>query len=62
MTNVEFTPYGWPEPGPLYLAPTFFLDHESEAVSAFAERTVAGAETPRERAVRLFYAVRDLIR
>ncbi|WP_152682784.1 transglutaminase family protein [Caenimonas sp. SL110] len=59
---IEFTPYGWPEPGPLYLAPTAILDFENPAVASFTDDAVAGAVTQRERAVRLFYAVRDRIR
>ncbi len=27
----ELTPYGWPKPGPLYLAPTAALDSKSRA-------------------------------
>ena len=45
-----------------YLRPTFALDFEHPAVRRFAEETVARANTPRERAVALFYAVRDGIR
>jgi transglutaminase-like putative cysteine protease len=57
-----FTPYGLPEPGPAYVAPTAFLDYEHRLVRAFVERVV-GAETVAVRqAVRLFYAVRDEIR
>ncbi|MBG9388010.1 transglutaminase-like domain-containing protein [Caenimonas aquaedulcis] len=58
----EFTPYGWPALGPLYLAPTEALDFEDAAVARFADVAVKGAATQRERAVRLFYAVRDGIR
>jgi transglutaminase-like putative cysteine protease len=43
------------------LQPTAFLDEDSPAVRAFAERH-AGQGEPRERAVRLYYAVRDTIR
>lgn len=62
MTANEFTPYGWPEPGPLYLKATEFLDYRNPEVERFAREAVAGADTPRERAVRLFRAVRDDIR
>jgi transglutaminase-like putative cysteine protease len=62
MTRNEFTPYGWPEPGPLYLEPTEFLDFQDAAVVRFAREAVAGAASGREQAVRLFYAVRDRIR
>jgi transglutaminase-like putative cysteine protease len=48
-----------PEPGPEYLAATAFLDCGEASVRAFAERSTAGAANARERAVRLFYAVRD---
>ncbi len=45
-----------------YLRPTFALDFEHPAVRAFAEETAGDLATPRERAVALFYAVRDAIR
>lgn len=60
--HIEFTPYGWPEPGPRYLAPTPVLDFDNPQVARFAEEAVAGATSERERAVRIFYAVRDRIR
>jgi transglutaminase-like putative cysteine protease len=41
------------------LAPTYFLDCDYPAVRAFARDRTAGAATPVERAVALFYAVRD---
>ena len=57
-----FTPYGLPEPGPAYLAPTAFLDFDHSLVRDFASR-IAGSETNAVRkAVTLFYAVRDEIR
>jgi transglutaminase-like putative cysteine protease len=57
-----FTPYGLPEPGPSYLAPTAFLDSDHRLVHDFATR-VTGAETaPIRKAIKLFYAVRDEIR
>lgn len=62
MPHNEFTPYGWPEPGPRYLAPTETLNFDDPAVALFADEAVEGAATQRERAVRLFYAVRDRIR
>lgn len=58
----EFTPYGWPEPGPRYLVPTPFLDFEQPEVERFTREAVVGARAPREQAVRLFLAVRDLVR
>lgn len=45
-----------------YLRPTFFIDSDAPAVAAFAREVTAGAADDRERAVRLFYAVRDRIR
>jgi len=57
-----FTPYGMPKNPEAYLEPTSFMDFEKPAVAAFAEQAVASAETDTERAVRLFYATRDLIR
>ncbi len=62
MPSNEFTPYGWPEPGPRYLAPTPFLDFDQPEVERFTREAVAGAAAPREQAVRLFLAVRDLVR
>ena len=50
-----------PSPADLdrWLQPTEFLDHDQPSVRAFAERTTADAATDTERAVSLFYAVRD---
>jgi transglutaminase-like putative cysteine protease len=45
-----------------YLRPTWFLDCDNPEVSRRAERLCAGAADDRERAVRLFYAVRDRLR
>lgn len=45
-----------------YLQPTFFLDYDNERVAGFAEEVCAHAKTPTERAVALYYAVRDRIR
>jgi transglutaminase-like putative cysteine protease len=45
-----------------YLTPTSFIDSDSPAVRAFARSATGGATTDREKAVRLFYAVRDAIR
>lgn len=49
------------DPAP-YLAATDFFDLEHPLVSAFVRDAGATAGSPRERAVALFYAVRDLIR
>ena len=45
-----------------YLAPTWFVDCDHPAVVAQATAIVAGAANNVERAVRLFYAVRDDVR
>lgn len=45
-----------------YLAPTYFLDSDHPDVVAFAERAAGEAASPVERAVRLFYAVREGLR
>jgi transglutaminase-like putative cysteine protease len=45
-----------------FLRPTSFIDSDHPAVLAFAQAHTQGAATDRERAVQLFYAVRDRIR
>ncbi len=50
-----------PLPGPEHLATTPSIDHAHPAVQAFA-RDHAKGQTPRERAVALYRAVRDLVR
>lgn len=45
-----------------YLEPTFFLDFDKPAVKTFAIETVGNIETDLEKAVKLYYAVRDGIR
>lgn len=47
---------------PAYLLPTRFVDSDHPDVVAFARDTAGPAKTDVERAVRLFYAVRDRIR
>ncbi|MEO6588993.1 MAG: transglutaminase family protein [Pyrinomonadaceae bacterium] len=42
-----------------YLQPTEFLNFDDESVSEFAERNCEGATTEKEKAVKLYYAVRD---
>ncbi len=42
-----------------YLQPTEFLDFDQKSVSEFAEQSAAGAKTDAEKAVALYYAVRD---
>ena len=45
-----------------YLSPTETLDFDNPAVAAYAVRVLEDADTPKEKAVRLYYAVRDEIR
>lgn len=59
---MEFIEKGVPEVGPEYLKPTEFFDFDVDAVRDFAAEAVRGAETTKEKAVRLYYAVRDGIR
>lgn len=53
---------GFPEPSPEFMCPTEFFDFDVEAVQRFAYDTVRDAPDARQKAVRLFYAVRDAIR
>ncbi len=43
----------------MYLDPTAYIDSDHPDVVAYARRVVGDAETPREKAVRLYHAVRD---
>ncbi len=45
-----------------YLRPTWFIDSDAPVVRELAERAVEGAATDLEKAVRLYYAVRDGVR
>lgn len=51
-----------PETDPKHLSATEFMDFRHPAVQGFLAEAVGGATESRERAVRLFYAVRDRIR
>lgn len=42
-----------------YLEPTWFIDRDSPSIVRFADEITAGATTAVDRAVQLFYAVRD---
>jgi transglutaminase-like putative cysteine protease len=44
---------------PAWLSPTWFIDSDHPDVGAFAEQAAAGRTDPTDRAVALFYAVRD---
>jgi transglutaminase-like putative cysteine protease len=54
-----FTPYGWPDLNDAYLAPTWFLDCDSDAVKSFTKEAVGSETDPVRKGIRLFYAVRD---
>lgn len=45
-----------------YLQPTAFLDYDNAAIRTFTDRVCADASNERERAIALYYAVRDDIR
>ena len=45
-----------------YLGKSFFLDFDSPVVRSFVTEHTQGANTDREKAIALFYAVRDKIR
>jgi len=47
------------EPFAQYLEPTEIIDSDHPEIRAFAEEKLAGAQDPVDRAVRLYYAVRD---
>ena len=47
---------------PAWLAPTFYLDYQTREVGDFVANAIGDAGTEREKAVRLYYAVRDGIR
>ena len=46
----------------LYLEPTYFLDSDTDAVKQLAGNATAGKSTDVDKAVALFYWVRDEIR
>ncbi len=45
-----------------YLKPTFYLDFYADEVSHFAESSCADADSPIEKAMALYYSVRDQIK
>jgi transglutaminase-like putative cysteine protease len=45
--------------GPQHLQPTFYIDSTHPDVMAFAQKSIGNATTDREKAVNLYYAVRD---
>ncbi len=62
VTLIIFFPKGFPEPSAEFLKSTEFLDFGTPEVREFAEKATRGAQNDTERAVRLFYRVRDSIR
>ena len=59
---MEFIKDGLPQGGPEYLKPTYYFDFDVPAVRDFAFAAVGDATTAKEKAVRLYYAVRDKVR
>ena len=56
---IHVPPGGTAAPGEAWLQPTPFLDSAHPTIQRFAAQAVDGAASDLERAVRLFYAVRD---
>lgn len=56
---IHTPPDQWPEPGPEYLTSARFIDSGSESVCRFAQETCAEATSDIDKAIRLFYRVRD---
>ncbi len=59
---MDFVSEGYPEVGPEYLAPTYFLDFDEDSVRQFAFESIGDTESRIEQARKLFFAVRDGIR
>ena len=53
---------GFPEVSSEFLKPTKFFDFDREEVRSFSYQVVEPAQNAREKATKLFYAVRDIIR
>jgi transglutaminase-like putative cysteine protease len=51
-----------PQPGPAWLGSTRFLDHDTPALRDAVAEVTRGAADAREKAVRLYYSVRDGLR
>lgn len=45
-----------------YLSSTYFIDSDHPDIITFAKRQIQGADCPKQKALRLYYAVRDQIR
>jgi len=59
---MKFTKDGVPELGPEFLEPTEFFDFDRAEVRQFAYDAAGDATTAKDKAVSLYYAVRDRIR
>jgi len=59
---MEHITEGVPAVGPAYMQPTAFFDFDVAAVRDFAFAAIGDAVSAKDKAVRLFYAVRDSIR
>ncbi len=44
-----------------YLSPTYYIDSDHSVVKTFSESVTAGSHSDKERAVQLYYAVRDKV-
>ncbi|MDI9358505.1 MAG: transglutaminase-like domain-containing protein [Phycisphaerales bacterium] len=53
MSNKRIAPFS------KYLEPTFFLDYNTPELLQFVEKIVAPSDTKTQKAIKLFYAVRD---
>lgn len=56
---IHTPPGSQPEPGPAYLESTGFIDCATDSVHRFAIESVGDAASDVDRAVRLYYSVRD---
>lgn len=59
---MEFFKTGYPTPGPEYLKPTYFFDFDQPIVRNFAAASTVGATSDVEKALKLYYTVRDQVR
>ena len=59
---MEHVTDGAPEVSPAYMEPTEFFDFDVKEVRNFAFAALQDADTVKDKAIRLFYAVRDSIR
>ena len=59
---MEHIAEGFPQPGIQYLQPTTYFDFDTEVVRNFTDGAIEGARGDVEKAVKLYYAVRDGVR